>query len=205
MNRKSTNLKLDLSVWFLLVVAAVVAAPLFDSLPNFAPFAAVALFAGFFFRSVVLAITAPLAAKVISDIAFETSGAEPLIIVAVYGCLVAPVALRQLIRKAHAAKGNRAERAAIRMATLTASALGCSILFFTVTNLAVWSTWYEPTASGLWACYLSALPFFRYTVFGDLFFAFALFGGFELAAFAAVKRSSNPNRVEETRSATEKS
>lgn len=39
------------------------------------------------------------------------------------------------------------------------------------------SSWYEPTLAGLTKCYISALPFFRYTVVGDALFSVVLFGG----------------------------
>jgi hypothetical protein len=35
--------------------------------------------------------------------------------------------------------------------------------------------------AGLIACYVAAIPFFHYTLLGDLFFVGALFGLFELA------------------------
>ena len=57
-----------------------------------------------------------------------------------------------------------------------------SLAFFFVTNLAVWyqASWYTRDAAGLWQCYLQALPFFRYTLSGDLLFTTVLFGGHAL-------------------------
>lgn len=53
-----------------------------------------------------------------------------------------------------------------------------STQFFLITNFGVWvgSTQFAHTAAGLGACYVVAIPFFAYTVFGDLFFAGAIFG-----------------------------
>jgi hypothetical protein len=62
------------------------------------------------------------------------------------------------------------------------SALG-SVQFFLITNFGVWlgsaghaSGMYPPTAAGLIECYGMALPFFGYTLLGDLGFAGVLFG-----------------------------
>jgi len=57
-----------------------------------------------------------------------------------------------------------------------------SILFFAVTNFGVWMTpgsIYAPTWAGLVECYVFAIPFFRNTVAGDLFFVAVMFGAYE--------------------------
>src|SRR5271165_350625 len=53
-----------------------------------------------------------------------------------------------------------------------------STQFFLITNFGVWagSTQFAHTTAGLGACYVVAIPFFAYTVFGDLFFAGVIFG-----------------------------
>jgi len=54
-----------------------------------------------------------------------------------------------------------------------------STQFFLITNFGVWMVGPAPfahTAAGLGACYVVAMPFFAYTIFGDLFFAGAIFG-----------------------------
>ncbi|MGA8274191.1 MAG: DUF6580 family putative transport protein [Candidatus Sulfotelmatobacter sp.] len=58
------------------------------------------------------------------------------------------------------------------------SALAGSIVFFLVSNFAVWAAWkdlYPMTLAGLIACYGAGLPFFRRAVEGDLLFAAAMF------------------------------
>jgi hypothetical protein len=58
------------------------------------------------------------------------------------------------------------------------SALGGSIVFFLVSNFAVWAAWkdlYPMTLAGLMTCYEAGLPFFRRGVEGDLFFTAAMF------------------------------
>lgn len=45
-----------------------------------------------------------------------------------------------------------------------------SFLFFLLSNFGVWLYWYPSTWSGLLACYLAALPFYRNTLLGDICF-----------------------------------
>lgn len=58
------------------------------------------------------------------------------------------------------------------------SALAGSIVFFLVSNFAVWAAWrdlYPMTFAGLMTCYAAGLPFFRRAVEGDLFFTAVMF------------------------------
>jgi len=58
------------------------------------------------------------------------------------------------------------------------AALAASVSFFLLSNFAVWVVWemYPKTLAGLGACYVAALPFFRHSLAGDLFFSAAFFG-----------------------------
>lgn len=58
------------------------------------------------------------------------------------------------------------------------AALAASVSFFLLSNFAVWAVWamYPKTLAGLAACYLAALPFFRHSLAGDLFFTAVFFG-----------------------------
>lgn len=68
-------------------------------------------------------------------------------------------------------------------------ALGASVVFFLVSNFGVWisSPLYPLTAEGLILCYTAAIPFFHYTVAGNLMYSAALFGGF---AYVTAQRPS---------------
>ncbi len=84
--------------------------------------------------------------------------------------------------------------------------LGCSllasVLFFIITNWAVWqfTNWYPKNLPGLIESYLMALPFFKNTLLGDLFYISSFFGIYELLAVLVRKkltyldRSVNPVR-----------
>ena len=54
------------------------------------------------------------------------------------------------------------------------------MLFFVATNLAVWAegALYPRTLDGLAACYFAAIPFFGWTLGGDLFYTALMFGLF---------------------------
>jgi len=59
-----------------------------------------------------------------------------------------------------------------------ATSLFSSIIFFVVSNFAVWASYrtlYAATWKGLMACYIAAIPFFRNTLVADLVFTAVFF------------------------------
>jgi hypothetical protein len=158
------------------------------ALPNFAPVAALALFAGYFFRSALVALCVPLTVMAISD--WFLGGYHWGVMVLVYGMLMFPVLLRGWLRQTFVLGHGRVSARLAPLAGLLSCALLSSILFFFVTNFGVWLgfTTYETSWSGLWQCYLAAIPFFRYTLAGDLFFAIVLFSSYALALSVAPSR-----------------
>src|SRR5574337_143362 len=134
--------------------------------PNFTPIAAMALLGGAYLPSRRLALLVTLAALFVSDLFL---GLHPLL-PAVYGCFAASVWLGAWLRTRRT------------ILPIAAAALASSILFYVVTNFAVWvsGTMYPKTVAGLAACYGMAIPFFRNTLLGDAFYTAALFGGLEL-------------------------
>jgi len=59
-----------------------------------------------------------------------------------------------------------------------AASLAGSVSFFLISNFAVWAVWnmYPKNLSGVMACYVAAVPFFRNAVISDLLFAAIFFG-----------------------------
>jgi hypothetical protein len=56
-----------------------------------------------------------------------------------------------------------------------------SILFFALTNFGVWALgYYGYTASGLAQTYIMAIPFFKGTFLGDLFYNAIFFGSYAM-------------------------
>ncbi len=158
-----------------------------QDLPNFAPVAALALFGGYFFRSWLAALCLPLGVLAISDLSI--GGYDWRMMALVYAMLAAPVACRPLLRQCLELSRGAPRSAALVSAGLIGCSLGVSLLFFLTTNFGVWALFpmYPRTWAGLLECYGMAIPFFRYTVYGDLFFAVVLFGGHAIAAqFRAV-------------------
>lgn len=155
----------------ILAITLILLGVVFRFLPhpaNFAPIAAVALFSGVMLR-VRIAWIVPLAAMVVSD---AVIGFHSLILFT-WGCFVLTIFIGRQVRR----KTN--------VLTVVGGSLAGSVLFYIVTNAAVWALTplYEKTPSGLLQSYVMALPFFRNTVLGDLFYTGALFG---LYAFATM-------------------
>lgn len=135
--------------------------------PNFAPIAAMALFAGAHFSDRRIAFLAPVAALLLSDLVLGFYGLMSI----VYACFALIVligfSLREKCTPLH----------------VGGAALGSSVLFFIITNFGVWAfgSLYPKTIEGLVTCYIAALPFFHNTLLGDAFYTAVLFGGFALA------------------------
>lgn len=141
---------------------------LFPHPANFAPVAAISLFSGFYFRRYFIAI--PLVAMFISDIFIGFYDWK--LMSAVYGSFILISLIGILMRK------NKS------VVSLMGCSLSGSVLFFILTNLAVWafSPWYPHNWQGLLNCYTLAIPFFKNTILGDLFYASVIFGSYEILA-----------------------
>ena len=132
---------------------------------NFAPITAIALFGGMYFDKRIAPLL-PLAALMISDyflgfysgITWVYSG---FLLVSLLGMFAAR-------RKS--------------IATIAGSTVACSALFFIITNFGVWQSglFYPLTLSGFAECYAAAIPFFRNSFIGDVFYVVVLFGAYEL-------------------------
>jgi uncharacterized membrane protein len=66
----------------------------------------------------------------------------------------------------------------IEIPRVVGASLAGSVVFFVISNLAVWVAYdmYPHTFNGLLLCYAAAVPFFRNTLVSDLVFAMAMFG-----------------------------
>lgn len=146
---------------------------------NVTPTAALAMFAGFLFIDRKLAYVVPLAILAISNIflASHHSAGEML---AVYMSFLIPVALGGLVRRR------------FTFARVIGCTLVSSVLFFLITNFAVWlyrrGDAYADSWAGLLACYEAGLLFFRWMLAGDLFYAAVIFGSYALAISTVGRR-----------------
>ena len=159
---------LELVVFLLIVAVGVVSRDWLINWPNFKPVAALCLFAGFFFRRYSSAILALVAMMLISD--WQLGSYAWQVTVSVYATLAIACGLGWLIKARIA--GGHGELNRRRLGGFVASSLLMSSLFFVLTNAAVWqfSGWYPVTADGLVACFTNALPFYRWTLLGDISF-----------------------------------
>ncbi|QJW89392.1 hypothetical protein HNV11_08340 [Spirosoma taeanense] len=141
--------------------------------PNFTPIAALALFGAATFERRWLGLVIPLAAMLLSDALIGFHGNMG----SVYLSFTLTWALGLWLLSG--------SQTATRIA---AASLASSVLFFLITNYAVWSgsSFYPQTSAGLMSCYVAGLAFYNGTSFflngllGDLFFSGALFGGYYL-------------------------
>lgn len=127
---------------------------------NFAPVAAIALFGGAILPR-KWAVAAPVAAMVLSDLII---GLHPLVLFTWGSFALIALASSRFLSSATPLK-------------IGLSSLGASVFFYLVTNFAVWAqgTMYAMNFGGLVQCYINAIPFFRGTVAGDLFYSGVLF------------------------------
>jgi uncharacterized membrane protein len=91
-----------------------------------------------------------------------------------------------------------------RLARLLLTVFGASTAFFLTTNFAVWyfSSWYPPNAAGLIECYTLALPFFRNSLAGDLFYTTLFCLAFEMLEAGYPKLIARSSCEAKTRQAT---
>jgi Family of unknown function (DUF6580) len=135
--------------------------------PNFAPIAAMALFGGAYFTKKWAAFLIPLAALFLTDLIIGFHGT----MWAVYLSFILIVMIGMMMIKKK------------KMSNIFLASVSSSVLFFVISNFGVWLTgpYYSKDIAGLSACYTAAIPFFHYTLLGDLFFVGLLFGAYELA------------------------
>jgi hypothetical protein len=133
--------------------------------PNFAPIAALALFGGVYLDK-KYALLVPLIALFFSDMFLGFYAGMG----AVYGSFFLTGCIGLWI-KHHK-----------RVTTIIGGACFSSLLFFMLTNFNYWysDAYYPKTMAGLLDSYISALPFFRNTVLGDLFYTGVFFGSYEI-------------------------
>lgn len=182
-NYAMKNLRSETYINIAIVIALVVFVVAARTAPhpaNFAPVAAVALFGG-----AVLprrwAVVAPLLAMIASDLII---GLHPLVLFT-WGSFA-------LIALASSAwlKGMSPIKIGL-------SSIGASVFFYVVTNFGVWAQgkMYAMNMHGLIDCYINALPFFRGTLAGDLFYTGVLFSVYAFVAYVVRGRRGYARQV----------
>ncbi len=138
---------------------------LIPHIPNFAPITAMALFGGAYLNK-KYALIVPIAAMVISDIFLGFNASTPMVYTSFFIS-----GLIGLWLKNHK-----------NLHSVISATLFSSIIFFILTNFNFWyaTALYPKTFNGMIDAYVMAIPFFRNTVLGDLFYTGVFFGGYEL-------------------------
>ena len=166
------KIHLALALIALAIVARVLPHP-----ANFAPIGAVALFGGIYLTR-RYAVVLPLIAMVISDffIGFYTWQ----IMASVYISFALTGLIGLWVSK------NK------KLSTVVGGTVLGSILFFLITNFSVWvfGTMYAHDFSGLAQSYIMAIPFFRNSLLGDLFYVGLLVGTYEAIGYFLLKKEA---------------
>lgn len=161
---KNANIRLSV------LATMIVVAALTRVLPhawNFTPIFAMAIFGGAYLQRRSLAIAVPLAAMLLSDAFLGFHKGMPV----VYGAIAACAILGMMFL--------RSKQSVYRIA---GAGVGSCVLFFLVTNGAIWLSGGTPTTcqAGLMECYAVALPFMKNSLLGTAVWSVVLFGGFAL-------------------------
>lgn len=148
--------------------------------PNTTPVTAIAFAAGKYVGA-AWAVAIPLVVMVAADVILGFYDWK--VLASVYGSVAIIGGISVLARKA-------------RPPVIILLVMASSILFFLVTNFAVWaaSSWYPPTFEGLIASYVAGLPFLRNMFIGDVLYATSLLGAFEWL-FAKLRRHAGANHA----------
>lgn len=135
--------------------------------PNFTPVGALGLFSGAYANR-LMSWFAPLLALFISDLLIGLY--SPIAMLMVYLGFIASILIGKVMLSGH--------RSVVNVAS---ASLASAILFYLLSNFGVWltGTLYPMTLSGFVACFAAAIPFFTYTLAGNLVFSLILFGAFE--------------------------
>ena len=177
---KTDKLNLHFGVVAILILVAAMSR-LVVHLPNFTPITGMALFAAAHFSKKYWAFVIPMAALFLSNLilnnvlyaeyyeGFVLFGSASIFWVFLAFAAIIGLGLYFLQK--------------ISIARLVGVTFAASLVFFVVTNLAVW--WFGPpfypkTWVGLVECFTLAIPFYRNMILGDFFYVTALFGSYEL-------------------------
>ncbi len=148
---------------------------------NFAPIGAIGLFGAAYFSKRWMAYMVPLAGMFVSDLVLNNlvyanwypENYQNFIWAAnfeVYAAFAVIILMGSSLLKK------------VTFGRVLAGSFAASLLFFLITNFAVWAgnaTAYPNNFGGLLLCFEAGLPFFKNTVLGDLVYCGVLFGIFE--------------------------
>lgn len=172
---KPENIFRNVAVLLLLIAAGIASRFILVDVPNFKPVAAIALFTAFWFRSYWVAGLSLLLVMLVSNTGLDRCPWQ--VSVGVFTGLAVAALLGHRLKQRVGSIETVSAKPFYSASQLFGAALLMSLSFFVISNFAVWAMgqWYPFTLSGLVHCFLAAVPFLKYTVCGDLFFASTIF------------------------------
>ncbi|GAA5510343.1 DUF6580 family putative transport protein [Novipirellula caenicola] len=163
---------------FYLMILAVAASRFLPHPPNVACVAALGLFAGSY-MSGRRAYLVPIGVMALSDIMGQMLGIPGLgfynlaAMAMVYLGMAASVPIGRMLRNAGGTS---------RLWKVPAASVAASTVFFVVSNFGtILAGWYPMSVAGFTACYINAIPFYGFTVAGDLCFSAVIFSAYALS------------------------
>lgn len=163
----------------LLLILIGVGVRLMPHIWNVAPIAAIALVSAVYLGR-YYALIVPVLAMFLGDLflGFYDAG----VMIAVYGSFALVGLIGLTIKK-------------VGVTPVVLASLSASVLFFLVTNFAVWqfTPWYDKSLIGLLDTYVAAIPFFRNTLIGDLIYTGSFFAVFEFARYYVQSKKYVPS------------
>lgn len=168
-------------ILILLLIAFGVISRFLPHASNFTPITAIVLFASAYL-GVRYSLLGLLGIMLLSDIFIGFYHWE--IMLAVYGSFALSALIGSYIRTQNAK-------------TVIVSSLSSSLLFFLITNWAVWQfgAMYERSLSGLIQSYIMALPFFKNSLAGDIIYTSVLFGAMYAIRAYSVRKALAPRVI----------
>ena len=172
--------KIIFNYWGIILIILIASfSRLITHIPNFTPLGAIALFGGAYFKNKFHAFLIPISSLFISDLIinnlflntyFETFTWLYPGFLWQYSSFCIIILIGHFFLKKLSLKR-------IFLSTITSS-----LLFFIITNFGVWisGSLYPLNINGLIKCYVLAIPFFKGTLLGFLFYSSFLFGAFEI-------------------------
>ena len=147
-------MKLKKLHFVIIIIVIAILSRLIPHPPNFTPITAIALFSIINFKNKYVGLSIPIVCLLISDLIIGIS----LINLFVYLSFIVISGVGYIFGK-------------INLKSILLS----SLIFFIVTNFGVWLIGYPNTLEGFIACYVAAIPFFVWTIVGDLFYSYSAF------------------------------
>ena len=184
---KRNNINILLAVFLVLIAASARVVNANMHIPNIAPIAAISLFSGVIFKDKRgIAFLVPLLGQFLADVYFQLFTTVPGFYDLAgqlfnYAALIGATALGVSMKN-------------VKPATTLGFVFGASTLFFLVSNFGYFlGGWNGYSFVGLTKTYVDGIPFFKYTLAGDMVGGVLLFGGYFLAQSAMLKKTQKAN------------